>query len=224
MPPNIKSDISNRSFSAPTQPMRELSVPDASAGMNVEKANEILKARGMPLLPDSAAEAMQARSAVREMSVEEIEKSITDAKRAKATGKEKLGDTARKRIEILTGLGRLEREVEIEGVKFGLHSLKGRELREIFAAIAPWDGTVELSFELRKQTLARSLHRVFDTDLDLYLGSDSLEARLAIVEEMDEAILSRLHTEYQLLVDEINQKYAIKTAQDGANLADSLKK
>ena len=207
--PTFKSDISNRSFQ--TQPMREFEVPDGSALLPTQ-TQSFTTAIPTDLYGTPVS------------NLADIEREVAEAKRAKMTGKEKLGDTARKRIEILTGLGRLEREVEIEGVKFGLHSLKGRELREIFSAIAPYDGTVELSFELRKQTLARALHRVFDTDLDLYLGNNTLEARLEIVEEMDEAVLSRLQAEYQLMVDEINQKYAIKTSEDAKTLADDLKK
>ena len=222
--PGIKSPISNRTFSA--QPMKELEVPDATvpAGFDLEAANARLRERGLPPLSNGATEAMQARNAVREMSLDEIEKSIADARKAKFTGKEKLGDTARTRIEVLTGLGRLTREVEIDEVRFVLRSLKARELREIFLAVAPFDGTVELSFELRRQTLARSLCRVADTDLDLFLGTPSLDAALNFVEDQDEAILARLYAEYQLLAAEINQKYAIKTPEDAAQLGEDLKK
>jgi hypothetical protein len=221
---SIKSTISNRTFTS--QPMKELEVPDATmpAGFDLEAANARLKERGLPPLSNSAHEAMKARNAVREMSLEEIEKSIADARKAKFTGKEKLGDTARTRIEVLTGLGRLTREVEIDEVRFVLRSLKARELREIFLAVSPFDGTVELSFELRRQTLARSLCRVADTDLDLFLGTTSLEAALNFVEDQDEAILARLYAEYQLLAAEINQKYAIKTPEDAAQLGEDLKK
>ena len=154
----------------------------------------------------------------------EAENSIRQAKEARRSGRERLSEGARKRIEMLIGMTRLTKEVEIDGQIYGLQTLKSAELREAMKATTPYDGTVEFIFETRKQLLARSITHVAGVELSSFLGSDELKDKLDFIEEIDHALLSRLYSEYSNLAKDSQNKYAIKTEMDAKEVGEDLKK
>ena len=144
---------------------------------------------------------------------------------AKMAGKERLNDGARRRIEILIGMTRTTREVDLlEGNVFILQTLRSKEMREAIMAAAEYDGTVQSPFEIRKQLLARSLVQVAGVEVAQFVGSNTLEARMALVDDLDESLLNRLFDEYQKMVDESRDKFALKTVADAQEVVEDLKK
>jgi hypothetical protein len=154
----------------------------------------------------------------------EIENQMRDARKAKVSGKERLSEGARRRIEMLVGMTRLTRTVEIEGNTYVLQTLKSRELRDGIVATAEFDGTVQFSFETAKQLLARSLIQVAGVGIDEFLNSHDLSAKLSFVEELDQALLNRLYSEYIILNKEAQDKYSIKTPEEAKEVIEDLKK
>lgn len=233
----IKSDIMNKSIPS-SQGLREFEVSDESMSEPLDPAIEALAqqyaARGMPLDP-SVLRAMQAKQAVQQFEVQEqpiqarsmieVEKEFSEARRIKVNpGKTRLSSAAKRRIELLSGLKRNTKKCKIDEYEYELQTLKNKELREAILAAAPYDGTVELPFETRKQLLARSLTHIAGTEIGLFLGDPSLEAKLEFLDELDERISDRLYSEYLGLINEINSKYAVKNEADAKEVADHLKK
>lgn len=168
-------------------------------------------------------EDMQTKMATPEVSIEEQE--IRQARVAKRDpGKERLGDGARRRIEMLIGLTRGTRTAEIENQTYMLQTLKGGEMRAAIAATSDFDGTVQFPFEMRKQLLARSLVLVAGVEIEQFVGSTQFEARLNFIDDMDDALLNRLYDEYLTMVKEAKERYTLKTDADVQEVVDDLKK
>lgn len=72
--------------------------------------------------------------------------------------------------------------------------------------------------------MARSLTQVAGVDIDQFLGSNSLETRLAFIEELDDFLINRLYDEYLLLRKDAMSKYAINTADEAKEVMEDLKK
>lgn len=218
----------------PGQPLREFDVPDES-GYDPGMA-PVMRHRGPamhgsqpPVNLNAAYDYQQQlnRQAVPDMQFNEdmeIEKEIRAAKEARRTGKERLNEGAKRRIEMLVGMTRSSREVDLEGNKFVLQTLRSHDMREAIMAASEFDNTVQSPFEIRRQLLARSLVQVAGVDIVQFVGSNSLDAKLALIDDLDEALLNRLYDEYLTLVKESREKFAIKNAEDVKELAEDLKK
>lgn len=152
------------------------------------------------------------------------EKEIREARALKKSGKERLNEGAKRRIEMLVGMSRLNRTVELDGNTYILQTLRAKEMREVFVETAKFDRTVESPYEMRKQLVGRSLCSIAGYDIEQFLGADSVEARLAFVDELPESLLDKLFNEYQLLVKESTDKYSIKDEVDAKEVLEDLKK
>lgn len=154
----------------------------------------------------------------------ELEQQMRQARQARSSGKERLTEGARRRIEMLVGMTRLTRSVEIDGNVYALRTLKSIELRQAIVACAEFDGTVQFSFEIAKQLLARSIFQVAGVEIEQFLNSNELGSKLIFVEELDQALVTRLYSEYILLNEESKTKYSIKTPEEIKEVAEDLKK
>ena len=229
--PGIKSDIMNKTLPS-SQGMREFEVSDEPVGASddqMEAIKQQFAARGMTL-DENTLRALQAKQSMASernapKTMMDIEKDFSDARKFKANpGKTRLSENAKRRIEMLSGLKRNTRTCLIGEYEYVLQTLKNIELREAILAAAAFDGTIELPFETRKQLVARALTHVAGSEVGLFLGDDSLEAKLDFLEELEERITSKLYDEYLLLVAEVTAKYSVKDEADAKEIADDLKK
>jgi hypothetical protein len=235
----IKSSLTNKSF--PSQKLREFEVPDESGNesrsfesqneLGIDQINALMKERNMPPLDASVVSAFNARQAAsrghqapQQEDFAAFEKKVSEARKAKITGKDKLSSSAKQRIEMLCQMSRASRSVDIDGNIFVLQTLKGKEQRSAILDASAFDGSLESPFEVRRQLLARSIVEIAGTEVELFLGDSSFEAKLEFIEELDEAVLIRLFNEYQILVREVRDKYTIKSDADAKEVVDSLKK
>ena len=200
--------------------LREFDVPDESQPMHNERHRPNF----------DAIQEFQARleqdndEDFRMQEVARKEQEFRMARESKKTGKERLNDGAKRRIEMLLGMSRLTRTFELDNNSYVLQTLRDKDMREVFVETAKFDGTVESPYEMRKQLIARALIQIAGYDIEMFLGSNSLETRLAFVEELPEALLARIFNEYQLLVKESTEKYAIKSDADAKEVVEDLKK
>lgn len=207
------------------QPTREYSVSDESGYAPPQRRRE----QQAPNIDSRAMEEFNSRMSSRQplpevREFDDTERQIMEAKRAKREGRERMSEGARKRIEMLIGMTRMTKDIEIDGNHYVVQTLKSIELREALAATVKFDGTIELAFETRKQLLARALTMVAGVEITQFLDSDDLLVRLDFIELMDHSLLIRLYNEYSALANEAQQKYALKTPEEVQEVIADLKK
>lgn len=220
--PNFESPIGSKRVNGPM--MREFNVPDESGYAQPQYQEPQM----VPMDENSLRQFQQRMnnqfSSDSEQDTLKIENEIRQAREARRTGRERLNDAAKRRIDILLGITQLTREFTIEGNVFILRTLKSKETRDAISAAVAYDGTVNGPYEIRRQFLSRSLTHIAGVEAEQFIGSNTLEAKLAFLDELDEAFLSRLYEEYVLLNKESKEKYAIKNSEDAKEVAEDLKK
>ena len=220
--PKYESDLTNKQFNQPAT--REFSVPDESGFVpqQVRQRSEPSPVFDEDEMNDFRQNMQPQRPQVRE--VNDVERQILEAKKARREGKERLSDGARRRIEMLVGMTRLTKDVEIDGQLYRLQTLKSKELRDALVATSEFSGSIQMVFETRKQLLARSLIVVAGVDINQFLNSDDLEDRLYFIELVDHALLLRLYNEYVALANDAQEKYSLKTEEQVKEVLEDLKK
>jgi hypothetical protein len=208
--------------------LKEMDVPDESEYSKSQGqvfAPSVTKRYGNPHLDEAAIRDFQAKMQSFDNEVDpETERQMKAARDAKRAGRERLNDSARKRIEMLIDMTRGRHTVEIEGQSYSFNTLKAKEMREAIFEASKFDGTTDSPFEIRRQLLARSLVQVVGIDVDQFMGSNKLEDRLYLVDQMDDALLNVLYAEYIKMVDENKGKYSIKSDADVKEIVEDLKK
>jgi hypothetical protein len=130
---------------------------------------------------------------------EEIEKEIREAKEQKKNQRASKGSI--NRLEILTGIGRLVRDVEIEGVVFSIRSLKNKELREVIEAPSNNPGVAE-ALIIRDAVLAKAIFEIDGVPFKQFCIDMTPEE---VIDEMDGGVISQLYKEYsQMLIEHQN--------------------
>jgi hypothetical protein len=164
----------------------------------------------------------QAQSQTRE--INNLEREMMEAKKARREGKERLSEGARRRIEILINMSRMTRDCTIENQSYRLQSLTSKDFREVLVASSEFDGTIQFIFENRKQILARSITVLAGVDFNQFINSNELQMKLDVIEELDHALLTRLFDEYVILAKEVKDKYTLKTDEDVKEVLEDIKK
>ena len=201
--PDIRSEITNKNFPS-AQGLKQFEVEDAS-DPSYHSHDHL----------DVHAEQLR---------IAEMERKVAEARKAKLTGKERLSDQAKRRIEMLCNMSRMTRDVTIDGNVYSLRTLKSKELQEVINASAKYDGNINITFETRKQFLVRGLYKVAGTDISDFLNDDSVEAKLEFLDYLEESVVARLYSEFQKLTVESEEKYGIKTEKDAKEVYEDLKK
>ena len=210
---NFDSPLGKKNFTS--QPLREFDVPDGDDIPNQYRA---------PNIDQDSLREFQQRLNPQVKDPRVVEEEIASAREARRTGMEKISDGAKRRIEMLIGITRSTRDVDIEGNIFTLQTLKSKEMRQAIMSVTQFDGTVEGPFEMRKQYLARSITHVAGIEINNFLASDKLEARLAFIDELDEPLLNHLYSEYLELTKMAREKYSVKSDEEVKEVLEDLKK
>lgn len=154
----------------------------------------------------------------------EVERQMKAAREAKLSGKVRLNEGPKRRIEMLIGMTRSHHTAEVEGQTYSFQTLKSKEMREVMSEASQFDGTIQYIFEIRRQLLARSLTKVVGTDIEQFVGSNQLQPRLDLVDDMDDALLNRLYDEYLKMVNSTKSRFLAKTDDDAKEIVEDLKK
>lgn len=237
----FKSDLISKGM--PSQQLRQFDVPDASDSENldIDALNQRMQSRGLPPIDEATIRQMYAAQVASGGSgddggrkppgpseqfnnLAEMEHMAKEARSVRHTGKTKLNDAAKHRIEVLCEMSRLTREFTIDGNVYVLRNLKSKEMRKALVKASEFDGTVHSPFEIRRQLLAHSLFQIADLDIEVFLGDSSLEAKLEFLDELDEPVINQLYNEYLELSKLASDKYAVKTVKDAEEVTEELKK
>jgi len=161
---------------------------------------------------------------------EELEQLALDRDKLKNSRKEaqvqrnRIPEGIKRRLEILTGIGRLTDDVVVDGVTFSIRSLKPKENQEIIEQSAKKDLAVSQAFELRTQTMARSIYKIDGQKIEVVLESESLEAKVSFVQEiLEESLLNYLYNKYQALL-ELNKKKFGELGKTEEEVLENVKK
>lgn len=224
---SFDSPIGKKNFKSAA--LREVDIPDET-GYNAPSYQEpVVRRRQIPnvnidAIRDFQAQMQQQETPTYDRDPADVEREIRQAKADRRSGRERLNDGAKRRLETLLGMTRGTREVDIMGHVFVLQTISSGEMRVAIMIASEYDGTVQSPFEVRRQLLGRSIIKIAGIDSAQFVGSNNLEDKLAVIDELGEAILNKLYDEYLSLNKETEQKYAIKTAEDVKQVVEDLKK
>lgn len=132
---------------------------------------------------------------------------------------------AKNRLDILLGIARSAKDVEVEGVIFSIRSLKAKEIREITERLTELNTNSEVinRLDMRNYMIAFSLYAIDGQDIDLVIGSNSIEDRVEFVGELDESLLQYLANVYwEMKAD--NDKRFSDLGKDQGEIEDNIKK
>lgn len=222
--PKFDSPIGSKSFAG--QQLREFDIPEGGMQFGSPPAgnNPAGRLGGYAPQVDAALEFQERMEHESNQEVAEMERSIKEARDARRSGKVRLNEGARRRIEMLVGMSRSTREFEIDGNKYAMQTLSSKEMRVAILEASAFDGSVQSPFEVRRQFLAYSLTQVAGLDIVQFVGSNDMDAKLELIDSLDEALLNRLYDEYLIMVTEARDKYSIKSDEDVKEVMEDLKK
>lgn len=210
--PTINSPITNKNYQQ-NAGMREFVIPDGSDEMDHHQH-----------YPEEHMHQASPMQAPQYPAQQNIPLQSVMQNRKSAEKNNKISDAGRKRIEILCGMSSLTKEVDIEGNIFVLRSLKSKESRDCLVSSLKYDGTIEFTFELRKQILARSIATVSGIDLADFVGSYDFEAKLQFIDELDDLIIDKLYAQYLSLNKQIKDKYGLSDQNVVKEVVEDIKK
>jgi hypothetical protein len=151
---------------------------------------------------------------------------------------------ARRRIDIITGLGRKTRDVPVDTsngtVVFCLRTLKTFEQNclaqvvEQSERLTATDGRMIFAptslSKIRIEALSHSLYLIDNQSIDIILGTanapyeEQVLARKDLIDEMDHALISHLFNNYESLTQETYDGYIPKTVEEAKEVAETISK
>lgn len=152
----------------------------------------------------------------------ELVRRLEEARARRKESKNVVSEGFKNRVQLLTGISRLTKDVTIDGIIFSIKSLTGRETREIFESAAKYDLNISQLHELRAQTLARSIYKIDGQPINIILGTSDLENITGIIENFDESLINYLYGEYENLINENKKKF--KSLSGDKEVVEDLKK
>ena len=221
--PQYESPLGNKKFAG--SQLKEFDVPDESGIPPEQIVNPVARRKaGLPALniPEIQRFAEQMQELEEDPAV--IEREIKEARKAKFSGKERLSEGAKRRIDMLLGMTKTTHEVDINGNEYVFQVLSSKSFREAIVMAAEFDGTVLSPFEVRRQFLVRSITHIAGVEFNQFVGSNNLEDKLVFIDELDEALLNRLYAEYLKMNEIAKEKYSIKNEVEAKEIIEDLKK
>lgn len=162
--------------------------------------------------------------------VSEFEKQIKKAREEKVSGISRIDPNSRRRVEMLLQMYRSEKEIEHDGIKYVLQTLKTQEADIVIREASKRNTNNEFKMEISRQTLVRALKSIEGLSLSDFLGISSfskeeqMEIKLDFIDQMDLAMSSFLMEENSKLSSDHNKKYAVKNDEDAKEVLEEIKK
>lgn len=222
----IESDIGGRSFEGGGQ--RTFTVSDETELSDAELKQMIAERHA------ARAAYAQQQTSIPEGAVEHTPEEFNAMRRNKVAQDKVAPSAVKQRIEMLTGIGRMTKNVPVdtgdEVITFTLKTLKTKEqklLAKKSTEIAN-SGDASQIFDIRSLALAFSIDKIDGVDIDDVLGitgaQDIFNARFMFINELDEVISTYLMNEYQKMVNENKKRFGIETAEDAKEVAQQMNK
>lgn len=156
--------------------------------------------------------------------IQDLERRLMNARQEKKDREQRAPASAIQRLEILTGIGRLVRDVEIEGVNFSLKSLKSKEIRIVMEQAALAKTNVGEALTIRDYTLAFAIYKIDDRPFEQYIGSNEYEDKVETVENLDASVTKTLWKEYSAMINEHQEALKQDLGKNSEEILDNVKK
>ena len=133
---------------------------------------------------------------------------LQSMRKASQQQKSRIPEGLKQRLEILTGIGRLSEDIKVDDVTFSIRSLKPIENEEIIKSIAGIDIQAIQLFELRAQTMARSIYKIDGQDIDFVIDAKSIEDKVNFIKyDLEESLVNFLYGKYQGILTKNKDKF-----------------
>ena len=145
---------------------------------------------------DSFAEDLEFQQQAEKSSLSEAASLIAKAKKAK----EEVPVETKNKLEVLIGLKKKIKSINIDGHSISLKALTGGEVKKVFEYLSSFKDDIGIvqAYKSRHVILAYSIYSIDGEKVEDLLGDDDcFENRLAIVENISEEVLSDLHSFYE---------------------------
>lgn len=136
---------------------------------------------------------------------------------------ERISPEAKRRIQVLAGLGKISDDYDFMGTKYTFRSLSTLEGQNIFAEL--FDGPrdqITVSYKIRISTLSHALTHIDDQPAELVLGSEDLEIKRYLFEELGEEVTEHMWKWYQENIVSVTKGKLSK--ENAKELAEDVKK
>jgi len=155
-----------------------------------------------PIYRQRQAQQAQANSKSQDISRESLEKMRQESRQAKF----EVAPKAKNRIDFLLGLKKKTIEVEVEGVKFVLKTLKHTEYQDVFSSLSKMTdvNNLVISLEMQIQTLARSITHIDGIPTMVVLNVDSIEGVIEHLREFENDVIEQLNDEFKKLKSSVD--------------------
>lgn len=154
--------------------------------------------------------------------IKELERMMEEDKLVKK--EERASQSAVQILEILTGIGRLTQNVEIENIKFSIRSLKNKEMREILEKGLDAKTRFEEALLVRNYTLAYSIYKINDQPAELFMRTEDIDEKVALIDEMQSSIVSKLWEEYSKMLQSHNDSLKTGLGETPKEISENIKK
>ena len=223
----IDSEIGGRRFQS-SGPQRHMTVPDES-GYNEEYYNT---PETRLAAAQRAAEGVSPQRQPQGLTAEQM----FEARQQREANLNRASGHAKRRVELLVGIGRATRDVTIndknESLTLSLRTLKSKEVRELLRLAQELAGNKDpdVIYAVRERTLAFSLYAIDGIAVDTVLGTDGLSLneiiyhRCSFLNELDENMMNYIYSEYQALTNDNAKRFGVVTAEDAKEVAAEVKK
>lgn len=161
-------------------------------------------------------------------SIDQFEISAEEEEALRKARKEKLNPSitpqAKTRLEYLADIGRLTKDVVIDGITFTLKTLKSKEQKQVYLTLVDVTNKVDEAYNIKYYSLAYSLIKIDQQNIEMMFKIDSLQDKIKLLEDLEESTTDRLFAAFEELKNTANDRFAIKTEEDIKEISDSLKK
>lgn len=139
---------------------------------------------------------------------------------------DRVSPEAKRRIEILSGLGRISDDVDVDGTRFTFQSIKTNERMAMYKALFSGEDETKLSLSYKNkvQILARALTHIDGQPADLMLGSENIDAKVYLFGQLDDHVTDYLYKWYRKNIEEVGEGRFSLTSGEAKEIGEELKK
>jgi hypothetical protein len=159
-----------------------------------------------------------------EESPEEIRQRLSKSKEQIKSQNQRAPKNTVDRMEVLVGISRLTKEVDIDGTIFSIRSLKSREMREIMKYSEAQETKLDQLLSIKLGTLAYSIYEIDGNSFDYICKSGDLEDKIEVVDDFDNFLVKKLWNEYSEMVAIHNDSVKADLGSTSKEFSENLKK
>lgn len=138
---------------------------------------------------------------------------------------QKISPGAKERIEFLLGIGKVTKDVDVDGTTFTLKALSDVQNQDVLLKIVQgYKNDADALLYSRRLTLTYAITHIDGTSIGIQLGDDSFETKFTVLGQMDSDVIGYIYSHYEEMTVNKRKKYTIKNEKDAEQVVEELKK